>query len=287
LPRRVLALFLLLPFAFLLTIARREARTLRASADEVDAHVLLPPPAALRILSLGYTELAADLAWVRTVVYYGDGMMKKHGAPDLGQLLTAVTLLDPNFRRPYLWGAHALTFRNQIATQEEYRLSADLLRRAVEHFPRDWELSWLLGLRLFLDVKVDDPAEQRRLREEGATYMERAMRMPHAPQTLAGMAAAMRTKLGQRERALRELREMIYATTDASARETLLQRYTNLSSSADAAAEIRAQAERFEAEWKAELPYVPPTLYLMVGPRPAPGFALRDYAADDRTVQTE
>jgi hypothetical protein len=41
-----------------------------------------------------------------------------------------------------------------------------------------------------------------------------------------------------------------------------------------AAAEIRSNAEKFERVWRTQLPYVPATLYLFLGPRPEPGFSL-------------
>jgi hypothetical protein len=281
---RALALLLLPCFALLLFWSRREARSLRELREEVDPHVLLPPPGAIRLVSLGYNELAADLLWVRTLVYYGDGLVKKHGMPDLAQLLAAMNRLDPGFRRPYYWGAHAITFRNNVATDEEYRLSIEVLRRAVIQFPDDWEFAWMLGLRLFLDARSDKPDEVRAFKEEGAHWLERAMRMPHAPGDLASLAATMRTKLGQRERALRELREMIYTTLDPTARQTLLRRYALLSSSDEAAAEIRQEAEAFETAWRRNLPYVPASLYVLLGPHPDPGFRLAEIG---QTVQSE
>lgn len=284
---RALALLSLLLFAATLVLSRREARALRAAKDEVDPHVLLPPPEAIRLVSLGYNELFADLLWVRTVIYYGDGLVKKHGMPDLAQLLAAINRLDPWFRRPYYWGAHALTFRNNVATTEEYQLSIEVLRRAIARFPDDWEFAWLLGLRLFLDARSPDPKQLAALKEEGAGWMERAMRMPDAPGDLAGLAAAMRTKLGQRERALNELREMIYTTTDATARQTLLRRYALLADSDEAAAEIRAAAEAFEREWRAQLPYVPASLFVILGSKAPAGFRVDSFTENGRTVQSE
>jgi hypothetical protein len=262
-----LALLLL----FLARLPQRTAAALRPEA--VDAHVTVPTPTAARILSLGHNELLADLTWIRTLIYYGDGLVHDHGMPDVEKLVLLMNRLDPWFRKPYFWGAHATTFRRRSVTQEEYLASVEVLRRAVERFPKDWELSWLLGLRLFFDVKTQDVAAQTRLREEGAMYIERAMRLPGAPSNLPLLAVSLRTRLGQKERAMRELREMILTTEDEKAREILEARYAALADEA-ASSEIGAAARKLEAEWRAHLPYAPPSLYVILGPPPPPAVDL-------------
>jgi hypothetical protein len=230
-----------------------------------ETRVTMPSPRVARLLSFGYNELAADLAWARTLVYYGDGIAHESTLQDVDQLLELVNAFDPRFRRPYLWGGYATVFRRRLATQKEYRASVVLLERGVAAFPQDWELAWLLGLRYYLDLKSDDPAEQRRFKEQGVDWISRAMRMPDAPPDLPGLAAALRTELGQKDRALRELREMILETSDEKARAKLIARYASLASEGEA--EQLAQAKReFDAEWTAHLPYVPPALFTLIGP---------------------
>src|SRR5262245_7974242 len=87
------------------------ALALRSAQSEIDAHVFLPAPRAARILSLGYTELAADLVWMRALIYYGDGLVHQTGMPDVELLVRLINTLDPRFHKPYLWGAYATTFR--------------------------------------------------------------------------------------------------------------------------------------------------------------------------------
>jgi hypothetical protein len=148
-----------LAFAGLLAVAaaaHRETLRLRISDEIADAHVTMPTPIAARIMAMGHNELAADLAWLRTLIYYGDGLAADHGMPDVERLLATVNRLDPWFHRPYVWGAHATTFRGR-AREAEYQSSVDILRRGLAVFPKDWELSWLLGLRLFYDVKAPLP----------------------------------------------------------------------------------------------------------------------------------
>ena len=256
--------------ALLLTITNAEHRSvlaLRPASADIDRYVTKPTPAAARLMSLSHNELFADLYWIKTLVYYGDGLVANHGMPDVESLVALINRVDPYFRKPYHWGAFAATFRKQIATQAEFQSSVDILRRGVAVFPRDWELCWQLGLRLFLDLKPEDKAERARLQEEGAMYIERAMRLPGAPSDLPILAATMRTKLGQKDRALRALREMILNTEDDGARARLQAQYAGRASEVESA-ELATHARELDAEWKRELPYVPRTTYLILGPAP-------------------
>jgi len=257
------------------SVTHRAALDVRDQFETIDRHVMVPSPSAARILSMGYTELAADVAWVRLLVYYGDGLVHNTGMPDTEGLVRLINVLDPTFRKAYIWGAYATTFRNQFATQDEYEASVEILRRAVAQFPSDWEFSWVLGLRLFLDVKTGTPEELHRRKEEGAMYIERAMHQPKAPGDLPLLAASIRTALGQKEQALRDLREMILNTEDEVARAKLQARYAALASEA-AGRETAENAERTDREWKRFLPYAGRTLYLLVGPPPTQAISLEE-----------
>jgi hypothetical protein len=246
----------------------------RAKWPRIEERVLVPTPREARFLSLGYGELAADLAWIRTLVYYGDGLEKGFSLADVEALVEVVNALDPRFYAPYRWGAFAITYRTGRATQEEFRASARILERGMTHFPKDWELPWLYGLRHAYDLRSDDAAEQARLREVAATYLGRAMRLPGAPADIALTVASLRTGLGQKDRALRELREMILTTEDPEARLQLERRYAELASETARTAVAEAATE-FEAEWRQNAPFAPPTLHVLLGPRPT-WMSLRD-----------
>ena len=244
-------------------------REVRARQPPVEERVFLPNPESARIAAAGYSELAADVVWARTLVYYGDGMMHGFTMQDVVPLVELVNALDPYFRRPYLWGGAATVFRQPQTSQEDYRASVAILERGLKVYPHDWEMAWTLGLRYFSDLKSDDAREQRELQEIGASYIERAMRQPNAPPDLPNLAAALRSQLGQHERALRELREMILTMEDGKARDKLIERYQQLSSASQAAA-LRSASEGFVAAWKRDLPFAPAELYVLVGAPPPP-----------------
>jgi hypothetical protein len=267
------ALLLLFFFA---SSSHRVALALRRTTPP-DPHAWVLKPEIARLLTLGENELWADVAWIRTIVYYGDGLVKNTGMPDVDKLIAEVNAVDPRFRRPYFWGSYATVFRQKVATPEEYESSVRILRRGIAVFPSDWELHWNLGIRLYFDIKRSDPDEQRRLREEGAAFIERAMHLPRAPATLAFTALAMRSKLGQRDRALRGLKEMILTTEDPAARKKLEERYAELVSDTDSQ-ELAKAAKSDEDAWRAEAPWAPRALFHIIGPPHRSGFNLTEIA---------
>jgi hypothetical protein len=259
--------------------AHGRTRAIRDAYPEADERAYVPPASAARILTLGHNELFADLYWAKTLIYYGGGMEKNSDLADVEPLLALVNRLDPWFRRPYWWGAYGVVYRKGAATSHEFESSVAILERGLQTFPNDWELTWLLGLRYFLDLKSDNPEVQAKYKELGASYIEKAMRLPGAPSDLPILAATLRTRIGQRDRALRELREMILTQNDPEVREQLIAKYSALAS-ADAA-EVAEAASAFTDEWQKALPYAPPSLYLLIGPRPASGIDLKSTAQGD------
>jgi hypothetical protein len=244
--------------------ALHDARARRPPSEE---RPFVPSPSAARFLSLGFNEFAADLWWARTTLYYGEGMGKGFTMQDVESMISLVNAFDPWFRRPYEWGSYAVTYRGGTPTQEEFRSSVAILERGLERFPNDWQMLWILGQRYDLDLKSDDPDEARRFKEMGAELIGRAARQPNASPDLATRAATLHTELGQRERALTELSELILTTDAGPARDKLLARYRELADR-DRAKLLDNARKEFNARWKAELPYAPPTLYVLVGDPP-------------------
>ncbi len=278
--RLVVLLLAILALLVVASLTHRQARALRDEVAEIDRHVVIPSPEAARILSLGFTEMAADVAWVRMLIYYGDGLIHETGMPDTEALVRLVNTLDPHFRKAYMWGAYATTMRNGTATNEEYASSVDVLKRGLKVYPTDWELNWILGIRLFMEIKGGSEEEETKRKEEGVMYIERAMHNPKAPPDLPLLAASLRTQLGHKEQALRDLREMILNTDDEKAREKLQARYNALASET-AGNELAAAARDFDLAWQSHLPYARRSLYVLLGSPPPPRVDLEAIVGGD------
>ena len=96
----------------------------------------------------------------------------------------------------------------------------------------------------------------------------------------------MRTKLGEHERAVQGLKELILITSDAKNRERLLEALAKLEEqdSAQIGAELLDAQQNFERAWKAERRVLPPTFYILLGPRISPGFDMNDLATGGRDL---
>ncbi|MGE3191641.1 MAG: hypothetical protein AB7N90_18295, partial [Vicinamibacterales bacterium] len=100
----------------------------------------LQPGPLTRPLALGFDELAADVYWMRAVVYYGGKRLSaaRGGNYDLlYPLLDLATTLDPRFKVAYRFGAIFLTeaYPNGPGRPD---LAIALLTRALERNPGDW-----------------------------------------------------------------------------------------------------------------------------------------------------
>lgn len=234
-----------------------------------DGYIPLPPASTARFVSLGYNELAADVAWASTLVYYGSSRINKSDFRYLSQFLDTIIALDPKFYRVYEWAGYAVTFRGSRATQDEFKLSLKYLERGIQEFPDRYVHYWQAALRYWLDLEPRDEAEKLRNRNHAAYLIERAIHCRDAPPRLATLAANMRTRLGQHERAQRTLRQMILTTKDEKARARMKNLFRDLVPENKSAEIEKAQAD-FQRAWQANLPYVPPDLFVIIGERPDP-----------------
>lgn len=253
----------------------------RASWPKVEEYVVLPSPETAPVASLGYRELMADVTWARLLVYYGSSHIGTSDFRYMQQFADNIIALDPKFKRVYRWAAYAMTHQQGYATQEEFHDSIKYLELGIQAYPDNYELYWLAGMRYWLDLEApDDPDRERRWRERGAELIEQAMRKPDAPDTLATLAATIRTKLGQRERAKANLREMVLTTDNKKARQKLLDRIVYLDQDTADADELERFREQFDAAWHAEIPFAPAHWYVLLGDRSTTVIELDELATD-------
>lgn len=230
-------------------------------------------------ISLGYRELLADLLWIKTVGYVGGDDDRAEGTR---RLIEAIVALDPSFQRAYGWGALAISSVGAEATNADLLAAIRILERGMARFPESYELPLRAGQIYTVDLQTDDPEQRRQWQLAGARMLERAVRVPGAPRDVATFAAYLRTQVGQRDKAVRDLRELIVYTQPGRDRDALIRKLAELESG-DAAAidyELDVEAKRFERAWQATRPELPPTQFLLVGPPLAPRFRFEDLAVD-------
>ena len=257
----------------------RVART--AAADlapkELTDVPYAPSPGAAPIVSLGYRELGADLLWIRLLGYWGGNDSTADG---ISAIVDAIVALDPHYQRIYVAGVHAMNLADHGLTQDTFKHALKILEQGMKEFPDDYQIPELAAEIYTGDLKTNDPAERRKWDEEGTRLMEAAIRKPGAPTWAATWAAHMRSKLGQKQRAIENLKEMILLTRDVEARKKMIDKLAEMedSNSADLASELYAEKHAFDAAWKRDRPMIPPNVYILIGPRLQPGFDMTDLA---------
>lgn len=236
-------------------------------------------------MALGFREVGADLLWIRLTGYFGGPDSTADG---VASLVEAINALDPRYERPYEYGARAITIAQHGVTQQSYERSVAILEHGMNEFPEDWKLPMLAGQIYTQDLETKDPAQRRAWDERGTLLTESAIRKPGAPTDAATWVAFMQTKLGQRDRAVKDLRELILVTRDESSRQALLEKLAKLvdSDADEVAAEVFEERKRFDSMWKRDRPSITPEMYILLGPRIRPGFDMTDLATGGLDLQT-
>lgn len=188
------------------------------NSGTVDPSTLyLTSPTALRRLSIGYSALAADLYWIRTIQYYGD--MKRRiaervarGGPALPQptdyaelapLLDLTTGLDPHFNIAYRFGAIFLAEAHPGGAGRP-DLAVALLEKGLRHRPDKWEYMQDIGFVHYW---------WRHDYQSAAQWFDRASQVPGAPWFLRSLAATTLAEGGDR-RSSRLMWQSIYESAE-------------------------------------------------------------------------
>ncbi len=202
---------------------RLEAQALAASpAGEVGA---LPDGRVLRVASLGFERVVADLFWLRTVYYVGDDEVTRAGYPDAFRLANLVTDIDPQFASAYVIMNSVLAVLRQRPDE-----SLALLDKGVRENPDHWRLRFLRGFTLFFDL--DDHAR-------AADDMRAAFELG-GPKYLQLLAARLYAQGGAPETALAFVEARLAEEGEPKARARLLARRRDLLIERDLAAIQRA-----------------------------------------------
>jgi hypothetical protein len=131
---------------------------------------------------MGHAPLAADLAWIRAIQYYGQHRRHDRRYPYAEHLFRTITGLDPTFEQAYAFGA-------LVVAQDAGDPSAaeDLLTRGMAELPDSW---WITFERGFLRwIHSDRP-------KAAAEDFRRASLCPGAPPWVSRFAAYGYEKAG-------------------------------------------------------------------------------------------
>jgi hypothetical protein len=132
---------------------QRAIDTQRGALYQEQDALVLRSPAMLKLMSLEYAPLLADLYWTQVVQYYGD-KRARHDANFqlLWPLLDITTTLDPNLIVAYRFGS---TFLAEPSPRGEGRpdLAIELIHRGIQANPEYWRLYEDLGFIYYFELK--------------------------------------------------------------------------------------------------------------------------------------
>lgn len=127
---------------------------------EEQDQVLLRSGKMVKLLSLEYAPLMADVYWTRVVQYYGSKRERREQNLDgLWPLLDLATTLDPNLLPAYRFGSTFLAEARPVgAGRPDYAI--DLLRRGIRENPEYWRLYQDLGNVYYFSLHDNEKAAE-------------------------------------------------------------------------------------------------------------------------------
>lgn len=172
---------------------------LRPPDRVADLRAFYPDAARLRPLCFGYTEVAADLAWIQALIYYGRHIMGDQEFPWLDRMIETAVDLDPRFAGAYRWATSTATWRNRtrgVPSDTALWLANHYAELGMRRLPELWEFPYLLGSSWYYDR--DDLPRTR-------YYWEIAEKMPGADPDLLQRLSDINRRQDDLEKALERL----------------------------------------------------------------------------------
>ncbi len=144
----------------------------------------------VRAFSLGFSDVLADLYWLRAVQYYGrERLTQASSFADLAPLLETAAELDSRFEIVYRYGAVFLSETPPIGAGQPKKGVA-FLKRGADRNPRNWILRQEQGFLTF--VYLDDAIG-------GAAVLRQASEIPGSSPWLKPLAAKVLADGGKLE----------------------------------------------------------------------------------------
>lgn len=154
--------------------------------DPVNTQVRLMPPDFLRFITLGHSNLMADMLWLQLIQYYGATAQEKSSREYLYPYIDTITSLSPGFEDAYIFGSYVLS-----DTPQQVEQSLQLLEKGMKQLPDSWLIPFQAGFVSYLHQK--DYAK-------AADYFAQAAQRPEAPRLAQQMAAQLNRRTNDYER---------------------------------------------------------------------------------------
>jgi tetratricopeptide (TPR) repeat protein len=178
------------------------------ASDDVE---YLPSSDFMKVASLGYRELAADLFWFRAVQYYGGYRLSQNDIHLFNHLAEMITDLDPNFIGAYKLSALVIT-----EDLGNFAAAKNLMMKGLKNNPDDYWLTFEMGFLHYLEGRDYLEAEK---------YFRVAATLPNSDGNRAARFAADAASKGGNIEASISLWEELAENSDNKYIRELAQRY--------------------------------------------------------------
>ncbi len=176
----------------------------------------------LRPATLGHSETAADLAWLRAVQYYGEHRITDNRFERMEHVFEILTSLSPHFVPAYVFGGFALAQEGG-----NFPAAERLMLKGIEANPHSGWLSFELG---FLYYVRPGGRELKR----AAQYFELASYQPDAPPQARRFAAFARQNSGNLAVSFELWREVLKTSRNPFLRETAVREMRQIAQAIEA-----------------------------------------------------
>lgn len=143
-----------------------------------------PSGKAVRAATLGHSESAADLAWLRAIQYYGEHRRSDNRFLRMAHVFDILTTLAPHFESAYVFGAFALAQEGG-----DFDGAVALLDKGMAANPRSGSLAFQAGFLYYVKPNGRELVKASR-------YFEQAAHQPNPPPQAARFAAYCRQNAG-------------------------------------------------------------------------------------------
>jgi hypothetical protein len=229
---------------------------------------LLPPPAQLRAMTLGYRAAATDILWAKLILEYGLHAQEKRPFPDVTRYVDGIIAIEPDFPLLYDFVDTIIMYPAPPgATEEDARITRRYLERGTRERPNDPKV-WLHYGQFIAFLAPTFLKERREIdewRHDGALAMAHAVELgADTERSLA--VSTMLSNAGERKATIEHLQRAYAMTDDPQIREQFLLKLRVLQADADA-----ERAVTFvERTLRSRYPFLPRGAGLLIGPsRPA------------------
>jgi hypothetical protein len=250
-------------------VTLRHASRLRSTWPPEADTFYLPPSSALRVASLGHTELLADLIHARANVYFGTQLHAGVPTKWLTRYLDSAIDMDPNFERLYLSGASMLIYNGQRIRPEMVLAAIHVLERGHKAFPFNWEFPFQIGSNYLFELPQDASEDDARVpgwRQQGVEMLRQAALYEGVPYYVPNLVARMLTRNGADDLAIRHLERAYAVATNPEARTQIRNKLLALKGR-QFSTQLEDLLRAFNAMIAERFPEAPEAFSLVAGPR--------------------